>query len=244
METQKIIELNNVRKIYKMGDVKVCALDGINLTINKGEFIIIVGPSGSGKSTLLNMLGCLDVPSEGSIFLNGQNISKLSESNLATLRGKTIGFVFQSFNLLQTLNALQNVMLPLEFQNVPVSKAREIAERNLKIVDLQERMYHLPKELSGGQQQRVAIARALAVDPDIILADEPTGNLDSKTGTYVMNFLKQLHLQGKTIIMVTHGLDLIKYGDKIIHILDGKIEKVETKHDKIKVVDKIVTKID
>jgi len=224
----KIIELSNVSKVYVMGDTKLDALKNVDLTINIGEFVVIVGPSGSGKSTLMNIVGCLDTPTDGNVWLNRTNIAKLSESKLAKLRGKTIGFIFQQFNLMPTLNALQNVMLPIEFQNVSSKEAEVSAKKILNFVNLNDRMYHLPKELSGGQQQRVAIARALAGDPKIILADEPTGNLDTKTGKFIMDFLKEQHKErNKTIIMVTHDLNLVKYGEKVIHIIDGKINKIE-----------------
>ncbi|HRS42863.1 MAG TPA: ABC transporter ATP-binding protein [Candidatus Diapherotrites archaeon] len=229
MKTKKIIEIQNVTKTYNMGDIKLNALENISLTVSRGEFLIINGPSGSGKSTLMNIVGCLDLPSYGKVYLDNKDITKMSESNLAKLRGKTIGFIFQQFNLMPTLTALENVILPLEFQNVNPTKARKEALDKLKIVDLEDRINHLPKELSGGQQQRVAIARALCGNPEIFLADEPTGNLDSKTGIFIMDFLKELHEKGKTIIVVTHDLNISKYGDKIIHLIDGKINKIEEK---------------
>jgi len=218
-----IIELKDVWKVYQIGDVKVEALRGLNWKVYPGEFVAIQGPSGSGKSTAMNMVGCLDIPSKGHIYLDGQDISHLSESGLAQIRGKKIGFIFQKFNLINTLSAAENVMLPLMFLNVAADERREIAEKVLTMVELTNRMEHKPNELSGGQQQRVAIARALAVNPDIILADEPTGNLDSKSGAMVMSFLEKLHAQGKTIVMVTHDDKLAHYAERIAVLKDGEI---------------------
>jgi len=218
-----IIELKDVWKVYQIGDVRVEALRGLNWKVYPGEFVAIQGPSGSGKSTAMNMVGCLDIPSKGHIFLDGQDISKLSESGLAQIRGKKIGFIFQKFNLINTLSAIENVMLPLMFLNVPADERRQIAEKVLAMVELTNRMEHKPNELSGGQQQRVAIARALAVNPDILLADEPTGNLDSKSGAIVMSFLEKLHDQGKTIVMVTHDDKLAQYAERIAVLKDGEI---------------------
>ena len=231
-EKKKIIEIKDVYKTYNMGDISFDALRKVNIDINAGEFVIILGPSGSGKSTLLNIVGCLDIPSKGQVLLNGIDVSTLSESHLAKIRGKTIGFIFQQFNLIPTFNALQNVMLPIEFQNVSANEAEKEAHRLLDFIDLKDRKYHLPNEMSGGQQQRVAIARALAGNPEIILADEPTGNLDTKTGDSIIDFLQELNKKGKTIIMVTHDLNKTKYGTKIIHIIDGKINKIENKQSK------------
>lgn len=209
-----------------MGDVQVHALRGVDLTIYKGEFVAIMGPSGSGKSTLMNQVGCLDIPSKGDVFLSGQNIAHLSESNLAQIRGKTIGFIFQKFNLINTLTAKENVMLPMLFQEVEAGKRRATAERLLKMVELEDRMDHRPTELSGGQQQRVAIARALCGEPEVILADEPTGNLDSKTGNSVIDFLKGLHkTKGTTIIMVTHDINVAKAAQRVEILRDGMIVK-------------------
>lgn len=222
-----IIEIKDVNKIYKMGEIEFYALKDINLTIYPGEFVVITGPSGSGKSTLMNIVGCLDIPSNGEVYLHDSDITKMSESNLARLRGKTIGFIFQQFNLMPSLTAYENITLPLEFQKYDVSEIEKEANRVLSLVNLKDRAHHLPKELSGGQQQRVAIARALSGNPEIILADEPTGNLDSKTGIFIMDFLKELHKKGKTIILVTHDLNVAKYGEKIVHIIDGKINKIE-----------------
>lgn len=218
---KSIITLNNVWKVYHLGDVRVEALRGVNLDIPKGEFISILGASGSGKSTLMSLIGALDIPTDGSIYLDGHDIAELSESTLATIRGRKIGFVFQQFNLIQTLTALENVMLPLDLQEMPNS--RERALQLLETVGLGNRINHKPKELSGGQQQRVAIARALANDPEVILADEPTGNLDSQTGEEIMNLLIKLHLEGRTIILVTHDIELVKHAERVVHIKDGQI---------------------
>lgn len=224
MRTKEIIVLDNVWKVYHMGAVEVAALRGISLQINRGEFVAIMGPSGSGKSTAMNMVGCLDLPTKGSIYLNGKDISVLHESDLAQIRGKMIGFIFQQFNLIATLTALENVMLPMMFQEYSQEEREARGEELLKLVDLEDRMHHRPTELSGGQQQRVAIARALANDPEIILADEPTGNLDSKSGLNIMEFLTRLNeQQKKTIIMVTHDPSLAKYAKRVAYIKDGMI---------------------
>jgi len=220
-----IIELKDVWKIYTVGEIKINALQGINIKVKKGEFVSVMGPSGSGKSTALNMLGSLDIPTKGKVFLDGHDISKLSESNLATIRGKKIGFVFQQFNLINTLTAKENVMLPMIFQGIPKEKRVQKAEELLREVDLGDRMNNRPTELSGGQQQRVAIARALSNDPEVILADEPTGNLDSKTGVSVMDFLHRLNKQGKTIIMVTHDEYTAKNANRVEYLVDGMITK-------------------
>ncbi len=220
-----IIKLNNVWKIYHVGDTDINALAGMSVEIQKGRFVVIMGPSGSGKSTCVNMVGCLDIPSKGEIYLCGQDIAHMHESELAQIRGKTIGFIFQQFNLIPTLTALQNVMLPMSFQDMSLEEREERAKELLTMVGLDDRMYNKTTELSGGQQQRVAIARALANDPEVILADEPTGNLDSNTGNLVMDYLKKLHKQGKTIIMVTHDPRFVKYGDRVVYIKDGKVVK-------------------
>lgn len=223
-KTKVVIELRNVMKIYRMGDVEVPALRGVSLRIHSGEFVAIQGASGSGKSTCLNMVGCLDIPSSGTILLEGRDISKMTESDLASIRGKKIGFVFQQFNLISTLNATENVMLPMTFQGVPDEEAIKKAHELLKMVGLGDRLHHKASELSGGQIQRVAIARALANDPEIILADEPTGNLDSKTGASIMEMLKQINKdKGTTFVMVTHDDHLAKMAQRIIRLRDGKV---------------------
>lgn len=225
-----LIDLKDVWKIYQMGEIEFAALKGIDLHIKKGEFVVILGPSGSGKSTLMNQIGCLDTPTKGTVSLGGKDISHLEESELAQIRGRTIGFIFQQFNLIPTLNSLENVILPLEFQEEDASVAEKRARELLKMVGLEDKMQHLPSQLSGGQRQRVAIARSLSVDPEILLADEPTGALDSKTGDYILDFLNELHEdKNKTIIIVTHDNELIKYAEKIIYIRDGMIEKIELK---------------
>src|SRR3989338_2324437 len=220
-----IIKLDNVWKIYQMGEVKVEALRGLSLEIKKGEFVAIMGPSGSGKSTAVNMIGCLDVPTKGHIYLDQHDISKLSESDLAQIRGKKIGFIFQQFNLLNTLSALENVALPMLFQNTNREKRLETAKKLLEMVELGDRLNHKPNELSGGQQQRVAIARSLSNDPEVVLADEPTGNLDSKTGEIVIKFLEKLNKEGKTIIMVSHDANVARHAQRIEHLKDGRVVK-------------------
>lgn len=229
MTKKPIIELKGVWKTYKMGDNNVHALQGIDLKVEHGEFIAIQGPSGSGKSTAMNLVGCLDTPTRGDVFLDGHNISTLSESDLAQIRGQKIGFIFQKFNLIDALTALENVTLPMTFQGIPEQERLERGEKLLRQFGLGERMDHKPNQLSGGQQQRVAIARALAIDPPVILADEPTGNLDSKTGKEVMEFLRELHKHhGKTIVLVTHDDVLATRADKIAFLKDGKIINTKT----------------
>jgi putative ABC transport system ATP-binding protein len=218
-----IIELDNVKKHYIMGSSIVKALDGVDVKINQGDFVVIIGPSGSGKSTMMNMVGALDLPSEGEIYLEGEDIAHLEESDLAQIRGKKIGFVFQTFNLIPTLTTLENISLPMMFQKIDREERLERAEKIVESVKLTHRRKHLPNELSGGERQRVAIGRSLANDPDVILADEPTGNLDTKTGQEIMNLFVDLNKKGKTIILVTHNLALTKYANKILKIQDGKI---------------------
>jgi len=221
-----IIKLDDVWKTYKMGEVKVNALRGLDLAIKEGEFVAIMGPSGSGKSTAVNMVGALDMPTKGKIYLENKDISKLSESDLAQIRGKKIGFIFQQFNLINTLSALENVALPMVFQGVSKEERVGRARNILEIVGLGDRINHKPTELSGGEQQRVAIARALANNPEVVLADEPTGNLDSKTGETVMDFLSNLNKKdGKTIILVTHDMNIAKHAHRIEFLKDGVIVK-------------------
>ncbi len=222
---QTIIKLDNVHKDYKMGDSIVQAVEGIDLEIKKGDFIVIIGPSGSGKSTMMNMVGALDLATKGDIFLDGQNIEHLEESKLAQIRGRKIGFVFQTFNLIPTLTALENITLPMIFQGVDRDERIKRAEKILENVRLSHRKNHLPNELSGGERQRVAIGRALANDPEVILADEPTGNLDTKTGAEIMKLFKDLNKKGKTIILVTHDINLLNHAQKILKIQDGRIVK-------------------
>jgi len=222
----KIIELKDVWKTYMMGAFPVHALRGLNLTVKKGEFVSIQGPSGSGKSTCMFLVGCLDLPSQGHVFLDDHDISKLGESHLAQIRGKKIGFVFQRFNLLPTLSANENVQIPMIFQGVHEDRRERVARKLLTRVGLGERMHHKPGELSGGEMQRVAIARALSNDPEVILADEPTGNLDSKTGMEVIKLLKDLHKkEGRTVIMVTHDKSVANQADRQVFLKDGQIVK-------------------
>ncbi|MDP2628684.1 MAG: ABC transporter ATP-binding protein [Nanoarchaeota archaeon] len=222
--TNTIIKLDNVEKHYQMGESIVKALDGVDVTINKGDFVVIIGPSGSGKSTMMNMVGALDLATKGEIFLEGQDIEHLEESDLAQIRGRKIGFVFQTFNLIPTLTALGNITLPMIFQGLSDEERNIRGEKILQDVKLSHRKNHLPNELSGGERQRVAIGRALANNPEVILADEPTGNLDSKTGLEIMGLFQDLNKKGKTIILVTHDLSLVKYATKVLKIRDGKIE--------------------
>lgn len=224
-KNNEIIKLDNVCKSYQMGDSVVKAVCDASLTINKGDFVAIVGPSGSGKSTMMNLVGALDLATKGDIFLDGIDIEHVSESTLAQIRGKKIGFIFQTFNLVPTLNALENVTLPMIFQGTSRWKRIERAKKLLKDVKLEPRMYHLPSELSGGERQRVAIARALANDPEVILADEPTGNLDSKTGEEILDMFIDLNKKGKTVIMITHDQNLARKAKRIIRLKDGMIVK-------------------
>ncbi len=230
-----LIRLQNVWKIYQMGEVEVPALRGVNVEIKKGDFVAIIGASGSGKSTMMNLVGCLDIPTKGSIFLKSKDITTMSESNLAGLRGKTIGFIFQQYNLLQAMSAYDNVLLPLELQDIPDHTASERAKKVLKMVGLENYMHHRPSQMSGGQQQRVSIARSLAGDPEIILADEPTGALDSVTGREVIETLYKLWKEeSKTVIMVTHDLHLAQYAHTHIELKDGKVLR-EQKNPKQKI---------
>lgn len=235
MRTGVLIKLENVWKTYQMGEVSLDVLKGINLEVNQGEFVAIVGPSGSGKSTMMNQVGVLDTPTKGRVFLEGTDISTLRESELAQLRGKKIGFIFQQFNLILTLTALENVILPAIFQDLPEEERLRRAKKLLALVGLGERMDHKPNQLSGGQQQRVAIARALINNPEIILADEPTGNLDSFSGKQVMDILGDLHSkEKKTIVLVTHDIDLVRYSQKTVYLKDGRIQGIKKGQHKIK----------
>ncbi len=230
MEKSSVIQLKNVAKHYQMGDTTVKAVDGVSIDIQQGDFVAIMGPSGSGKSTMMNLVGSLDLATAGDIFLDGLDIEHLEESELAQIRGRKIGFIFQNFNLIPNLTAKENIALPMLFQGVDEEEREINATKLLALVDLEDRKDHYPNQLSGGQQQRVAIARALANDPEVILADEPTGNLDTKTGEKVMTFLQELHKKGKTIIMVTHDPEKAqKYARTIYWMKDGKVEKVTRK---------------
>lgn len=219
----KIIEIKDIVKNYQVGTVIVRALRTISLDINKNEFVALMGPSGSGKSTLMNILGCLDTPTKGAYVLNGTDVSKLEDNQLAEIRNKEIGFIFQTFNLLPRYTAHENVMLPLIYAGVPKAEREKLASDMLDVVGLGDRMKHKPNELSGGQRQRVAIARAMINNPSIILADEPTGNLDSKTSIDIINLLKDIHSKGNTVILVTHEEDIAKSAHRIIRLLDGEI---------------------
>ena len=222
-----IITMTGITKVYSVGGEEVRALDGANLTIREGEFVSIIGPSGSGKSTLMNIIGCLDVADSGEYILDGQSIEQYSEEELAKIRNKKIGFVFQNFNLLSRMSAFSNVELPLIYQRMHVSERKEKAQRALDRVGLSDRSSHKPAELSGGQQQRVAIARALATDPAILLADEPTGNLDSKTGEDIMALFHELHRAGDTIVLITHNEEIAKQAQRRIRIMDGRVSEVD-----------------
>ena len=220
-----LVEIQDISKIYNPGENEVRALDHISLTIQKGEFVAIIGQSGSGKSTLMNMIGCLDVPTEGTYILNGQNVSKLSDNELSDIRNQEIGFIFQGFNLIANLTAQENVELPLIYRGVPKKERHELSVAALKKVGLAHRMDHRPSEMSGGQQQRVAIARAIAQAPPVILADEPTGNLDSASSMEILDILKQLHAENRTVILITHDNDIAKQAKRVIRNKDGKIER-------------------
>lgn len=219
-----LLQLINVSKIYKMDGVEIKALDGISLEIEEGEFVAVVGPSGSGKSTLMHIAGCLDTPTQGKVILEGKEVSRLGEEELAKIRNQKIGFVFQAFNLLPRTTALENVTLPLNYSGLSPKESVLRAKRALGIVNLTSRLGHFPSQLSGGEQQRVAIARALVNNPKIILADEPTGNLDSQSGREIMEILKRLNERGRTIVVVTHDPEIGSYARRLIQIRDGKIE--------------------
>lgn len=235
-ETEKkkespIIQVRNLYKIYRVGETKVFALNGVDFSLQRGEFCAVVGPSGSGKSTLLNMMAGLEKPSKGEIIIAGTHIERMTEKELVTFRRENVGFIFQSYNLLKTMNAVENVALPLSFRGVPKKERLELARKYLKLVGLEKQMDHMANEMSGGQQQRVGIARALVVNPRIIFADEPTGNLDSRTTKDVLNLMRRIVRKRKqTLIMVTHDNYLAGFADKQIHIVDGKILKIEEQH--------------
>ncbi len=223
-----VIEASGIKKIYTLeGGLKVHALRGLDLTVQHGQYAAIMGPSGSGKSTLLQILGCLDTPTEGSYKLAGQEVSELTEDELSAIRNKRIGFIFQAYNLLPRADALQNVALPLMYRGSSPKERKQAAQSALERVGLADRMDHRPNQLSGGQKQRVAIARALATDPDILLADEPTGNLDSKTGNEILGLFQELHEEGRTILMVTHEEEVAAHCEQIIRVRDGEVERVE-----------------
>ncbi len=224
-----MLEIKKIKKIYQMGKVKVEALRGISFYIDKGEFVAIMGPSGSGKSTLMHIIGCLDQPTEGNFIIGGKDVSKLNDDRLAEIRNKRIGFIFQQFNLLSRTSILHNVEIPLIYAGVKAKQRRGLAKQALENVGLGDRVKHKPNEISGGEKQRAAIARALVNNPLIILADEPTGNLDTKTGEEIMKIFYKLHQQGNTVIMVTHELEIARHARRIIHLRDGLIEKDEVK---------------
>ena len=222
-----LIETRDLWKTYVMGDEEIHALRGVSISIERGEYVAIMGPSGSGKSTLMNLIGCLDTPSKGTYLLNGKMVSEMNDNELARIRNEEIGFVFQTFNLLPRASALHNVELPLVYAGMSKSARLEQAKAAIEKVELTHRMSHKPNELSGGQRQRVAIARALVNNPSILLADEPTGNLDSKTGVEIMALFQRLHDQGNTIVLVTHEHDIAMHAHRIIHVRDGKVERDE-----------------
>lgn len=220
-----LIHIENMKKIYNPGENEVRALDGIDLDIEKGDLVAIVGHSGSGKSTLMNMLGCLDTPTSGKYVLDGQDVASMTDNQLADVRNKEIGFIFQGFNLISNLDAVGNVELPLVYRGVSKNERKQLAMEALKSVALEDRMKHKPNEMSGGQQQRVAVARAVAAKPPIILADEPTGNLDTKSTQEIMEILKELHRSGRTVIIITHDEEIASQAHRVIRILDGRIEE-------------------
>lgn len=231
MET--LIKVRDMYKIYNPGENEVHALDGVSLDVYEGEFVAIIGHSGSGKSTLMNMLGCLDVPTQGTYILNGRDVSRLTDNELSNVRNNQIGFIFQGFNLIPNLTALENVELPLIYRKVDRATRRKLSVEALKRVGLEERMKHKPAEMSGGQQQRVAIARAIAMSPPLILADEPTGNLDSKSTKDIMKILNELNEQGNTIVLITHDDGIAENARRVVRIMDGKIESDITRKNRL-----------
>jgi putative ABC transport system ATP-binding protein len=222
-----VIRTYDLWKTYVMGDQEINAVSGVDIEIKRGEYVAIMGPSGSGKSTLMNLIGCLDTPSRGQYYINGNLVSEMSDDDLARIRNREIGFVFQTFNLLPRATSLHNVELPLIYSGIASDKRIEMAKNAMRQVDLEARMYHKPNELSGGQRQRVAVARALVNNPSILLADEPTGNLDTATGNEIMALFERLYTQGNTIVLVTHEHDIALHAHRVIHVRDGKIEKDE-----------------
>jgi len=227
---EPILVMERLCKTYRLGELEVPALRGIDLTVRPGEYVAIMGPSGSGKSTLLNLLGCLDTPTSGVYILAGENVAELDDDQLSSIRGLRIGFIFQSYNLIAQLNVIENIEVPMYYQGMPESESEARATELASMVGLGDRLHHRPYELSGGQQQRVAIARALANDPVIILADEPTGNLDSASGQEILNILDQLHSRGKTLIVVTHDEGIGRRAERVVHLLDGRVEREEYNH--------------
>jgi putative ABC transport system ATP-binding protein len=222
-----VIRTYNLWKTYVMGDQEIHAVSGVDIEIKRGEYVAIMGPSGSGKSTLMNLIGCLDTPTSGQYYINGNLVSEMSDDELARIRNREIGFVFQTFNLLPRATSLHNVELPLIYSGIASDKRIEMAKNAMRQVDLEKRMYHKPNELSGGQRQRVAVARALVNNPSILLADEPTGNLDTATGNEIMALFERLYQQGNTIVLVTHENDIALHAHRVIHVRDGKVEKDE-----------------
>jgi putative ABC transport system ATP-binding protein len=222
-----VIRTYDLWKTYIMGDQEINAVSGVNIEIKRGEYVAIMGPSGSGKSTLMNLIGCLDTPTSGQYYINGNLVSEMSDDELARIRNREIGFVFQTFNLLPRATSLHNVELPLIYSGVSAEKRLEMSKQAMRQVDLEARMYHKPNELSGGQRQRVAVARALVNNPSILLADEPTGNLDTATGNEIMSLFERLYQQGNTIVLVTHENDIALHAHRVIHIRDGKVERDE-----------------
>jgi putative ABC transport system ATP-binding protein len=222
-----VIRTYDLWKTYIMGDQEINAVSGVDIEIKRGEYVAIMGPSGSGKSTLMNLIGCLDTPTRGQYFINGNQVSEMTDDELARIRNKEIGFVFQTFNLLPRATSLHNVELPLIYSGMPSAQRLERAKLAMKQVDLEQRMHHKPNELSGGQRQRVAVARALVNNPSILLADEPTGNLDTATGNEIMALFERLYQQGNTIVLVTHEHDIALHAHRVIHVRDGKVEKDE-----------------
>jgi putative ABC transport system ATP-binding protein len=222
-----VIRTYDLWKTYIMGDTEIHAVSGVDIEIHKGEYVAIMGPSGSGKSTLMNLIGCLDTPTKGLYYIAGRLVSSMNDDELAHIRNREIGFVFQTFNLLPRATALHNVELPLIYSGLPSEKRQQMARQSMRHVDLEARMFHKPNELSGGQRQRVAIARALVNNPSILLADEPTGNLDSATGNEIMGLFERLHQQGNTIVLVTHEHDIAVHAHRVIHVRDGKVERDE-----------------